>query len=181
MVWDPIGWYLKDHADEFDVALHKPTDLVAYVTEHFKGDFRILYTPLGGNMMHHWREFATVAYAAGNVFVCIDEIGMLCDGGKFKPDAKGKDPILELMVHYGRHRKLTIMATSQCPPDVAKRYRAMCTEMRLFRTIEPDHLDYFAERVGKETAAKLPKLPKYAFVWWKDDGENLIVAPQKGG
>lgn len=181
IVWDPLNWYVRDgYGPEFDIVVSKPSELLAFVREHLNGDFRILYAPKHGNMMQHWRAVGSIAKAAGDLLLVIDEIGMLCQGGRFKPDAKGRDPILEELVHFGRHRELTIIATAQLPPDVALDYRALCTEMRMFRTIEPTHVEYLAKKAGSATE-QLPDLQKYAFVWWKDDGETLLVGPQKGG
>jgi len=149
-----------------------------YIRENFAGEWKILYAPTGGSVLDHWRAVGVVAYAAGNLLLCIDELGLLCENGQFKHEVKNDDPILEKIVHFGRHRGIRIMSTSQLPTDIALRYRSLCSEFRMFKITEPEHMKYLAARIGKANAAKLPHLEKYWFMVWKDDGSTVIVRPQ---
>lgn len=125
--------------------------------------------------MKHWRAVGVIAYARGDLTLLIDEIGLLCQFGQFKRDAKNDDPILEKIIHFGRHRNINVVATSQLPTDIALRYRSLCAEFRIFQIDEKSHLDYLAERIGAKTASELPNLQKYDYVWWQDTGDVYVV------
>jgi hypothetical protein len=135
-----------------------------------KTKFKVLYVPRTGTVIEHWRHVGTIAYAIGNLTLCIDEIGLLCERGELKKDGTPGQPILESIIHFGRHRNIEVIATTQRPTGVALRFRALCTEMIIFNTVEKRDLDYLEERVGAETIALLPTLPKYDYVEWKEDG-----------
>lgn len=181
IVWDPLGQYRKkpELRSQFTFECSTPSALKAYLRENFRKDFRILYVPLQGNLLAHWRAVGQLAYSTGNLMLCIDEIGMLCDGGKFAVDCKGQDPILESIVHYGRHRAVQVVATTQLPTDVALRYRSLCVDIRMFKVDEPAHVAYLAEKVGWETANRLPKLQEFDYVVWVDTGETYQARTER--
>lgn len=139
----------------------------------------MLYVPQNGNLLAHWRQVGQLAYSTGNLTLCVDEIGMICKGGQFAVDAKGQDPILESIVHYGRHRNVQIIATTQLPTDVALRYRSLCCDIRMFQVDEPAHLDYLAAKVGWNTANQLPTLEKFHYVVWLDTGETYQAKTER--
>lgn len=124
-------------------------------------------------MVDNWRRVGVLAYARGNLLLCIDEMGMLSENGQFIQDAKGKEPILKAIVHYGRHRKLDVICTAQRPTDVARRYTALCSEIRCFQTSEPKDLTYLQERVGESAVSQLPGLPNFEFLHWTDSGVGI--------
>lgn len=174
-MFDPLGQYYKVPAirDSFSVVVHTPSELKAYLRENFRKDFRVLYVPLKGDIMAHWSQVGTLCYAAGNMMICIDEVGFLCEGGKLTPDVPktGQPPVLFAILHFGRHRNIQVVATSQLPTDVALRYRSLCTDIRMFKIDEPTHLAYLGEKVGGRTVERLPSLEKYDYVVWTDNGE----------
>jgi hypothetical protein len=153
------------------VVLHQPSQLREFIRLHIRDNFRVLYVPKDATVIQHWRQVGVIAYAAGNLTLCIDELGMLCENGQFRADEKGKSPILESIVHYGRHRNLVVIATAQRPTDVALRFRALCSQFRIFQTVEKQDLDYLEPRIGETCVSLLPKLPKYDFVVWTETGE----------
>lgn len=168
LIFDPLSQY---ETNGYDLVCRHPQELKEFLREHQHGQpFRILYQPKDLEPVAHWRKVGVLAYATGDLLICIDELGLLCEYGQLKVDAKGKEPILKSIVHYGRHRKIHCIATAQRPTDVAMRYRALCSEVRCFQTNEPKDLTYIQERVGQLAANRLPTLPKYAFLHWTDDG-----------
>lgn len=175
IVWDPLGQYRKkpELRSQFTFECSTPSTLKDYLRKNLKGEFRILYVPMKGNLLAHWRAVGQLAYSAGNLILCIDEIGMLCKGGQFAVDCKGQDPILESIVHYGRHRNVQVVATTQLPTDVALRYRSLCCDIRMFKVDEPTHLSYLAEKIGWNTANQLPTLENFEYVVWLDSGQTF--------
>lgn len=156
--------------------------LKQYLGERRAGQsFRVLYQPSSGDILGHWRKVGVLAYATGDLFLGIDELGLLSQYGNVMPDNKqGRRPILIELVHMGRHRQIKVSATAQRPSDMPLRYRALCEEMRIFRTSEKNDLTYIQERVGESATSKLPMLQKFCFVHWKDgtDDDCKIYRPK---
>jgi hypothetical protein len=175
-VFDPLSQY-KDHSS-FSLVTSKPSELHQHVAKNLKGNFRVLYQVKDATVIGHWRQVAVIAYAAGDLDLCIDEIGFQCRDGNFIPDCRGDESMLYKLIHFGRHRNIRVIATAQLPKNMATNYRALSDEFRLFQTVEPDHLSYLAERIGKKTAETLTTLPKYAFVYWRANGEVVLVKPK---
>lgn len=170
MIFDPLSQY---QAEAQELVVHTPADLKEILRLAGKhGGFRVLYQPRQGSVLENWRQVGLISYARGNLLLCIDEMGMLTENGQFLQDTRTRnvDPILKSIVHYGRHRKLDVICTAQRPTDVARRYTALCTEMRVFQTNEPKDLTYLCERIGQSATDQLSTLPKYFFLHWSDSG-----------
>jgi hypothetical protein len=153
----------------------KPSELREHVSKNLEGNFRVLYQPKDGSVINHWRHVGVIAYAAGDLTLCLDELGFLCKSGQFLPDCVGDEPMLYKIVHFGRHRNIKVIATAQRPTNMALSYRGMASEFRIFRTDEPNDMKYLSERIGQKTVELLPNLPDYAFVLWRDSGEVAVV------
>jgi hypothetical protein len=178
ITFDPLSQYKPD-PNEF--VIHDPNELLEITRQAGKSQpFHVLYQPRSGAILDHWRQVGVIAYARGNLLLCIDEIGMLTEAGQFAIDAPGREPILKSIVHYGRHRKIDVICTAQRPTDVARRYTALCSEIRCFQTNENRDLTYLRERVGESSAQKISQLPKFVFLHWTDDGSALYRPPLKG-
>jgi len=176
ILFDPLG--RCEAPQTFDLVTGSPLELREYVAKNLTGSFRVLYQPKGGSIINHWRHVGVIAYAAGELTLCIDEMGFLCDGGNFKPDCRGDDPILYKIVHFGRHRNIRVICTAQLPKNIATNYRDLSDEFRIFQMVDSRQVDYLAERIGKDTAERLPNLGKYAFVLWRSDGSVIVVEPK---
>jgi hypothetical protein len=156
-----------------ELVIHDPGELKTLSKEWGRTKpFKVLFQPRAGSVMDNWRKVGTVAYASGNLLLCIDEMGMLTENGSFLADG-GEEPILKSIVHYGRHRKLDVICTAQRPTDVARRYTALCSEMRIFQTTEPKDLTYLQGQVGESAVQQLPTLPNYVFLRWTDEGTGI--------
>lgn len=167
-MFDPLSQYTPDPGE---VVIHDPATLKQLLRERGRSEpFHVLYQPRTGTVIDNWRRVGVLSYATGNLLLCVDEMGMLTEYGNFMQDAKGKEPILKAIVHYGRHRKIDIICTAQRPTDVARRYTALCTELRVFQTSENKDLTYLAERMGQSAVSKLAALPKFTFLHWTDAG-----------
>lgn len=179
ITFDPLSQY---QAQAGELVLHNPEDLKNAMRAAGKTDtFHVLYQPRAGSILNHWRQVGVIAYARGNLLLCIDEMGMLTEAGQFAIDAPpGLEPILKSIVHYGRHRKIDVVCTAQRPTDVARRYTALCTEMRIFQTNENRDLTYLRERVGELATKQVAHLPKFVFLHWTDSGTALYRPKLKG-
>jgi hypothetical protein len=178
ITFDPLSQYSPDPGE---TVLHDPQELKELLKASGRSEpFKVLYQPRKGSVLTNWRQVGVLAYARGNLLLCIDEMGMLTEGGQFAIDAKGQEPILKAIVHYGRHRKIDVICTAQRPTDVARRYTALCTELRCFQTNENKDLTYLAERMGDSATTRLADLPKFVFLHWTDGGVEIYRPKWKG-
>ena len=178
ITFDPLSQYKPDAGE---LVLHDPDQLKAAMRDAGKSEpFRVLYQPRRGSILDNWRQVGVIAYARGNLLLCIDEMGMLTEAGQFAIDSPGREPILKSIVHYGRHRKIDVICTAQRPTDVARRYTALCSEIRCFQTNENRDLTYLRERMGESATRTLTRLPKFVFLHWTDDGTALYRPKLKG-
>jgi hypothetical protein len=172
ITFDPLSQY---RLEEGEWLIYDPETLKRFLKEAGRySPFKILYQPRAESVLDNWWQVGVVAYARGNLLLCIDEMGMLAENGQFLQDGSpGPDPILKSIVHYGRHRKLDVICTAQRPTDVARRYTALCTEIRCFQTSEPSDLTYLQKRMGESAVSRLPGLPNYCFLHWTDAGSGI--------
>jgi hypothetical protein len=179
ITFDPLSQYRPEPGE---IVLHDTGELKALLREAGKSQpFRVLYQPRRGSILENWREVGVLAYERGGLLLCIDEIGMLTEQSKFKVDnPNGADPILEAIVHYGRHRKIDLICTAQRPTDVARDYTALCSEIRCFQTDEPLDLTYLRKRVGESAIKQITGLPKFVFLHWTDGGTAIYRPKLKG-
>jgi len=72
-------------------------------------------------------------------------------------------------VNYGRHVRVSILATARHPMSVARGYASPCASFRLFRTTERKHVAYFEEFIGSDVR-RLPSLPRFHYLLCTGDG-----------
>lgn len=140
---------------------------------------RVCYVPLDEFPEKHLVEVCKIIRALGQwiggMVVIIDEIDTFC-GGEWGP--KQMPPELYNLAHFGRHYWVSMLVTARDPPSLSKRFRSQCAFMRLFRTTEEDYVMYFAKRIGRANAAKLPTLQKTYFLYWE---AGRVDAEIRGG
>jgi hypothetical protein len=103
----------------------------------------------------------------------IDEIDTFC-GAEF--GEKRMPPELYNLAHFGRHYKVSMLATARDPVSLSIRFRSQCEFMRIFRTSEERYVKYFEARIGRENAARLPTLQKTYFLLWQAGVMEATVA-----
>jgi hypothetical protein len=148
----------------------EPGPLVSYLRVNRGRRVQILYQPRGGSLDVHFRAVCRIVRAFGWLILAIDEFDALC-GPRFG-DSRMPDEMYYL-VNYGRHVRVSILATARYPMSVARGYTSQCASFRLFRTTERKHVAYFEEFIGSD-ARRLPSLPKYNYLLW-DGGEQARV------
>jgi hypothetical protein len=136
---------------------------------------RACYVPLDEFPVEHMIAVATMVRALGSMILAIDEIDTFC-GAEFGD--KRMPPELYNLAHFGRHYKVSMLATARDPVSLSIRFRSQCEFMRLFRTSEERYVKYFEARIGRANAAKLPMLKKTFFLLWQ---AGSMDAPVCGG
>jgi len=76
-------------------------------------------------------------------------------------------------VNYGRHERVSMIATARRPRAVPRGYTAEA-EMLLFQMQERADIDYFEDLVGEETAGRIRSLPQYYYLHCIPDGEAIL-------
>lgn len=145
----------------------QPGELVRYLRPNKGRRFRVLYQPQAGDLDAHFRAVCRVVRAVGDMIFGIDELDMLC--GPRYGDSR-MCPEFYHLVNYGRHCRVSMLATARRPMSVARGYTSQCQTMRLFYMRERADVRYFEEYIGTEDAGRLGALGKYEFLLWTGDG-----------
>lgn len=140
--------------------------LLAYLRVNRGRRFHVLYQPRGGNLNQHFADACKIAKAIGWMIFCVDEIDKLCSpsyGDTRMP------PELYDLVNYGRHYRVSMIATARRPKSVAPGYRDEA-EFRVFR-LKADTAESIRGDIGDEAAAQVVNLDKYYYLRFLPDAD----------
>jgi hypothetical protein len=146
------------------VQVSEPSQLRDIIAADFDGDWRVLYTPTGGNGLEHFEAVNKIVRFAGNCLYAIDEVD------KFQQPAYAPPELYELL-NYGRHVQVAMIGTARRSAQVSKEYTYGLSEICAFRTTEPGDLEYL-EKKAAGAGAILPTLGQYEYLRWMDDGRK---------
>lgn len=152
----------------------QPGPLKDYLRLNRERRFQVLYQPRSGDMDQHFQNVCVIVRAIGNMIFGIDELDMLC-GPRW--GSSWMVPGLYHLTNYGRHSRVSMLATARRPMSVPRGYTSQCLEMRLFGMTERADLKYFEDYIGAADAARLATLEKYQYLHWTGDGPAVL----KGG
>jgi hypothetical protein len=152
----------------------QPGDLSAYLSVNRGRRFQVLYQPRSGDLGHHFQCVCAVVRAHGWMIFGIDELDMLC-GAKWGDSRM--PPEFYHLVNFGRHERVSMIATARRPMSVARGFTSQCAEMRLFYMREKADLKYFEDYIGQEDARRLSTLPKFHFLHWTGNDSSPILGP----
>jgi hypothetical protein len=155
----------------------QPGELSEYLRINRGRRFRVLYQPRSGDMDGHFRSVCQLVRAHGWMIFAVDELDMLC-GSRWGD--KRMPPEFNHLVHYGRHERVSMLATARRPMDVARGFTSQCAEMRLFRMTEQADLKYFEAYIGRADAERLSTLQKYQYLHYTGDGEAKLCGEKRG-
>lgn len=102
-------------------------------------------------------ELCTMIYEYGNLLFGIEEIASLC-GPNWLP------PALSKITRLGRHRRVSVLYTTQRAGEISRALTAATDIFVLFHCAEPRDLGAIAERCGNSVAEKVLKLALHDFV-----------------
>lgn len=163
---------LSKHADVFRDyrVITEPGFLKEYLRTNRGRRFRVLYQPMHGSLDHHFRSVAMSVRAVGWMIFAIDEVDKIC--GARWGDVR-MPPELYHLVNYGRHERVSMIATARRPSTVARGFTGEA-EMRLFRMKAKD-TEYFEEDLDSDTCRRLLTLQKFQYLLCKDDQEPQLA------
>jgi len=143
------------------VIFHQPGPLTDYLRVNRGRRFRVIYQPQSGEIDSHFRAVCRIVRAFGWMVFAVDELDMM-SGPRW--GSSWMCPEFYHLVNYGRHSRVSMLATARYPNQVPRGFTSQCAAFYLFRTSEPKHVKYFEEYIGADVARRLPSLPKYEFV-----------------
>jgi len=149
----------------------QPGPLRDYLILNRERRFCVLYQPRSGNLTQHFQSVCVVVRAIGNMIFGVDELDMLC--GAQWGDSR-MPPEFYHLVNYGRHCRVSMLATARRPMSVARGFTSQCLEMRLFGMTERTDLKYFEDYIGQEDSNRLATLQKYEYLHWRGDGPATL-------
>jgi hypothetical protein len=165
--FDPLSKHDQVFRDY--VTVSEPGQLKKYLAVNHGRRFRVMYQPKRGDIDDHFGACAAIVQAFGSMIFGIDEVDMIC-GPRW--GSRRMPPQLYDLVNFGRHHRVSMLATARRPSEVAKGYMSQCHEMRLFRITLEDDQDYLRQYIGRTDAARLSTVPKYQYLLWRDDAEQ---------
>ena len=152
--------------------LSQPEELQAYLRPNRGRRFRVLYQPRQGNLDIHFRAVALIVLAFGWMIFGVDEIDKLC--GARWGDRRMPTELYDL-VNYGRHHRVSMIATARRPQTVARAFTDEA-ELSIFN-VKPAVADYLKDDIGPEYVPQATKLEKYYYLQCSADEEPVL----KGG
>lgn len=132
--------------------------------------FRVLYQPRAGDLDQHFRNVCTIVRAFGWMILGVDELDKLC--GPRWGDAR-MPPEFYHLVNYGRHERVSMIATARRPQNVARGYVGE-SDLRIFHLKDQAAIDYIEDVIGEEDAARIRGLQKFQFLTCRDDAPAEI-------
>lgn len=144
--------------------------LVPYLRINRGRRFRCLYQPRQGNLDEHFDAVCAVVKAFGWMIFGVDEIDKLC-GPRFG-DSRMPRGLYDL-VNYGRHHRVSMVATARRPQGVAAAFKAEC-EWRIFRLKDQAALDCVANDIGEDHVLRIRALEKYFYMHCREDEDPII-------
>jgi hypothetical protein len=154
----------------------QPGELEKYLRVNRNRRFRILYQPRAGSVQEHFQAVCIIVRAFGSMIFAVDELDMLC--GAQWGDSRMPQEFYHL-VNYGRHCRVSMLATARRPMSVARGFTSQCLQMRLFGMTERADLRYFEDYIGQVDAQRLATLAKYQYLHWTGDGPAQLCGGRR--
>lgn len=169
---------LSKHATVFPgyIVFAQPGPLVDYLRVNRGRRFRVLYQPRKGNLDQHFREVCRIIKTFGWMIFGVDELDKLC--GARWGDARMPPEFYDL-VNYGRHARVSMIATARRPQGVAAGFKAEC-EYRIFRLKDQKALDSVALDIGEAHIPQIRQLDKYYYLKCSEDDDPILCGGPRG-
>lgn len=145
----------------------QPREAKRYLAANVGRRFRLLYQPRAGDLDEHFQAVCDLVKAIGWCIFAIDELDKMC-GDRW--GTHRMSPGLYHLVNYGRHCRVSMLATARTPVQVPRGFTSEVRQMRLFRMQENRYVKYFEEYIGRDNAERLRTLEPYTFLRWTGEG-----------
>lgn len=159
LVFDTLSEYGGQTEPYFDL-----DGFLRAVERRQNGVFRLSLVPLsyGNDPAQAFDVFMRAGWIVGNVVLVVDEIDAVSSPTSVPPS-------LARAIRYGRHRGLSIIASSRRAAEVPRLLTSQADEIISFNQSEPTDLDYLRRYVSARFSESVQRLPKYRFLRWTPD------------
>ncbi len=151
------------------IIFFEPGPLLKYLRVNRGRRFRVLYQPRQGNLDDHFQAVCKIVRACGWMIFAVDELDKLCGS---RHGSSWMSVAFYDLVNYGRHCRVSIIATARRPQGVAAGFKAE-SEYRVYRLKDQAALDAVAKDVGEENVERIRNLPKYVYLHCIEDEEPI--------
>ena len=156
----------------------QPGEAKRYLAANRERRFRLLYQPRMGDLDEHFQAVCDLVRVLGWCIFAIDELDKMC-GNRFGTHFMCEG--LYHLVNYGRHCRVSMLATARTPVQVPRGFTSEVRQMRLFRMQENRYVKYFEEYIGRDNAERLRTLDKYQFLKWDGESAAQLCGGRKRG
>lgn len=151
------------------VVFYEAEKCVPYLRVNRGRRFRIVVQPRRGDIDGHFRKLCSIVDVFGWMIFAIDEIDRVC-GARYGDSRM--PPELSHLVNYGRHSRVSMIATARRPTTVPAAYREEA-EMRIF-ALKKATAEQLIGDIDKETVEQIVKLQKYYYLRCAPDAEPIL-------
>lgn len=166
LYFDPYHDY-SDAADAIEITADQLIDDPKLLNV---SEFRYAIIPDEDYMADQLEDVVTIARAAGNLVLVMDEVG------DYKREAA---LTLEKLARNGRHNGIVPVYVSQVAMDIPRTVRRIATRVYSFRQEDIDDLDALSERYGEKYAQKVSQLPLHEYELWTLKGFSHSRVPSQ--
>ena len=161
IIYDPM-W---EYSDATLKIFQNQMDLIKFLKKRGDTLFRIVYQP-----QQPTQEFNFVC----QLVYCLYDVIFACEEIDLGTSHNYTPPPLERIICQGRHKGISLYATTRRPPEVPKLLTSQANKLYVFKMHEPKDLAYFKEIMGDQ-AEKIKELKPYQYLFYDvDNGEIKI-------
>lgn len=165
LICDPTG---QDEFEEYAIVTEDQAELVELFSR--PGEVRVCwrgFASMGKDAAFDWAN--RVTKAAGNMLILWDEADLFMHPAHMPESAY-------YLWNMGRHRGVSVFATSRRPARLARDCTANLSRAAIFATQEPGDLKYLKEFMGP-SVANVPGLPRFSAVDWTPEAAAVKKSP----
>lgn len=159
------------HAHLFpgSIVFRDADSIIPYLRVNRGRRFRIIVQPRRGELDQHFRKVCSIVDIFGWMIFAVDEIDKVC-GARYGDTRM--PPELYQLVNYGRHSRVSMIATARRPTSVPPGYRDEA-ELRVF-ALKRDVAERLEGDIGKEAVEQIVKLPKFYYLRCAPDSDPIL-------
>ncbi|OHB67774.1 MAG: hypothetical protein A2V70_19155 [Planctomycetes bacterium RBG_13_63_9] len=132
----------------------------------YAGRFRLVYRPR--DPQGEFADICRMVYACGRMTFVVEETDLFFTGAKC-------DPAFTDVIVRGRHEQIELLAVTQCPTGFGPLLRSQAHEWFVFRTREPQHVDYLKKRCAGVDPQHIIGLAQYEYIHYVDGVDGYDV------
>jgi hypothetical protein len=132
----------------------------------YRGRFRLVYRPR--DPQGEFPDICKLVMACGDMAFVTEETDLFFQNSKC-------DPAFTDVIVRGRHEAVELFAVTQCPTGFGPLLRSQAHNWYIFRTREPQHVDYLRKRCAGLDPAHIVGLAQFEYVHYIDGAEGYDI------